>query len=317
VHGGQGSPAGIADQSKAKLEPPSHAVFIQVSKIRVRRFASRSTPIGGYCGGVDGQGSLIDLSRSRDLGGILGGAFRLYRTHFGVFAAIAFAVVVPVDLLVYGVAGEWLWTDPGLEGSMPVGAMVAALLAPLLVTTPLITAGHVHAVMDLGAGRPASAGSALAAAARRLTPVAAAVALAGLGATLGLVALIVPGIYLWARWFLSAQAVVAEDLGPVEGLGRSASLVSGQWWRIFGIALVITILAVVLAALIVLPLQLLGDALGSGPLVLLGQMVGDGVTLSFAALAGTLLFFDARARKEETGAAEPPPPDLQAPERPT
>jgi hypothetical protein len=268
-------------------------------------------------GGVDGQGSLIDLSRSRDLGGILGGAFRLYRTRFGLFATIAFAVVVPVDLLIYGFAGEWLWSDPGSDASMPVGADVAALLSPWLITTPLITAGHVHAVMDLGAGRPASAGSALAAAARRLTPVATAVVLAGLGATLGLIALIVPGIYLWARWFLAAQAVVAEDLGPVEGLGRSASIVSGQWWRVFGIALVITILAGILAALILVPLQLLGDALDSGPLVLLGQIVGDAVTLSFAALAGTLLFFDARARKENPPAPSPAAPDLETPERPT
>lgn len=263
---------------------------------------------------MDGQGSLIDLSRSRDLGGILGGAFSLYRTHFGVFAAIAFAVVVPVDLLIYGVAGEWLWSDPGSDASLPVGAAVAALLSPWLITTPLITAGHVHAVMDLGEGRPAAAGTALAAAARRLTPVALAVVLASLGATLGLVALIVPGVYLWARWFLAAQAVVAERLGPIEGLGRSAELVRGQWWRIFGIALVITLLAVIVAALLVIPLQLTGI----GPLMLVSQIVGDAITLSFAALAGTLLFFDAKARKRAAltpQASEPP--DLEAPERPS
>jgi hypothetical protein len=262
---------------------------------------------------LDAQGTLIDLNRSRDLGGILGGAFRLYRARFGVFAAIAFAVVVPVDLVIYGIAGEWLWTDPGVEAELPAGAWAAAILSPLLITTPLITAGHVHAVMDLGAGRPASAASALAAAARRLTPVAAAVVLAGLGATLGLVALIVPGVYLWARWFLAAQAVVAENLGPIEALSRSADLVRGQWWRIFGIAIVITLLAGILGAVLVLPLQLTGN----GPLMLLSQIVGDAITLSFAALAGTLLFFDARARKQQTPASEPPPPDLEAPERPT
>jgi hypothetical protein len=261
---------------------------------------------------LEAQGTLIDLNRSRDLGDVLGGAFRLYWARFGVFAAIAFAVVVPVDLVIYGIAGEWLWTDPGTDASMPVGAEVAALLSPFLITTPLITAGHVHAVMDLGAGRPASARSALAAAARRLTPVAAAVVLAGLGATLGLVALIVPGVYLWARWFLAAQAVVAEELGPIEALGRSADLVHGQWWRIFGIALVITLLAAVLGAVLVIPLQLTG----TGPLMLAGQIVGDAITLSFAALAGTLLFFDAKARQRGAPAAEPPPADLEAPERP-
>jgi hypothetical protein len=261
---------------------------------------------------MDAQGSLIDLQRQRDLGDILGGAFRLYRSRFSLFAIIAFAVVVPVDVLIYGVAGEWLWTDPGWDDSLPVGAEAASFLAPWLVTTPLITAGHVHAVMDLAAGRRPSPWGALAAAGRRLTPVAAVVTLAALGSTLGLVLLIAPGVYLWARWFLSPQAVVAENLGPVEGLGRSADLVRGRWWRIFGIALVISILAAVLAAVLGMSLQAAGWALENGWLVLVGQVISDAITLSFAALAGTLLYFDARARRS----APPPAPDLTLPERP-
>jgi hypothetical protein len=46
-----------------------------------------------------------DLSRPRDVGDILGGAFTLYRQRFGLFASIALAVVIPVDVRVYGVAG--------------------------------------------------------------------------------------------------------------------------------------------------------------------------------------------------------------------
>lgn len=264
---------------------------------------------------MDAQGSLIDLQRQRDLGDIMGGAFRLYRSRFSLFAIIAFAVVVPVDVVIYGVAGEWLWTDPGWDDSLPVGAEAASWLAPWLVTTPLITAGHVHAVMDLGAGREPSPWRALAAAGRRLTPVAAAVTLAAIGSTLGLVLLIAPGVYLWARWFLSPQAVVAENLGPLDGLERSADLVRGQWWRIFGIALVITILAAVLAAVLGVSLQAAGWALENGWLVLVGQVISDAIALSFAALAGTLLYFDARARRSTP---QPPPvPDLTLPERPT
>ena len=71
---------------------------------------------------MDAQASLIDLGRPRDLGEILNAAFRLYRARFSVFAAIALAVVVPVDVLIYGVAGEWLWTDPDWGDSLPVGA---------------------------------------------------------------------------------------------------------------------------------------------------------------------------------------------------
>jgi hypothetical protein len=265
-----------------------------VSKIRRRRFACLSS--GDTCR-VNAQGSLIDLGHRRDLSGILASAFALYRARFWLFATIALVVALPVDLLVYGVAGEWLWTDPDWGDSMPVGAEVASYLAPVLVTTPLITAGHVHAVMDLGAGREASAARALVAAASRLTPVAAAVTLAALGASLGLLALIIPGVYLWARWFLAPQAVVAEQVGARAGLERSSDLVRGQWWRVFGIALAITVLAWILAALLQFPLTVAGYAADVGPLVLLGRILGDAISLSFAALAGTLLFFDARARR--------------------
>jgi hypothetical protein len=296
---------------KATVRTHAEPVFIQVSKIQGPRFAGRSK---GITTAMEAQGSLIDLQRSRDLGEILGGAFRLYRSRFSLFAIIAFAVVVPVDVLIYGVAGEWLWTDPDWGDSLPVGAAVATWLAPWLVTTPLITAGHVHAVMDLGAGREPSPGRALAAAARRLTPVAAAVSLSALGSSLGLIFLVVPGVYLWTRWFLSAQAVVAEDLGPLEGMERSADIVRGQWWRIFGTALVITLIAGILAALLGVSLQATGFEVGIGPLALLGQIVADAISLSFAALAGTLLYFDARARKQRQ--FTPPQPDLTLPERP-
>jgi hypothetical protein len=60
---------------------------------------------------------------------------------------------------------------------------------------------------------------------------------------------------------------------------------------------VITLLAAVLAAVLQLPLTAVGYGADVGPLVLLGQIVGDAISLSFAALAGTLLYFDARARR--------------------
>lgn len=120
--------------------------------------------------------------------------------------------------------------------------------------------------------------------------------LAAIGSGLGLILLIVPGVYLWARWFLSAQAVVAEDLGPVEGMQRSSELVKDQWWRIFGTAFVISLLAAMFAVALGVSLQIAGWLLDSGPLVLLGQIVADGIALSFAALAGTLLYFAAKVR---------------------
>jgi hypothetical protein len=263
-----------------------------------------------------------DLSRALDVGGILGGAFRLYRQRFGLFAAIALAVVLPVDLLVYGVAGELLWKSDDFADSLPLGAAIASTVTPIVVITPLVTAGHVRAVMDLAEGRDTSAGIALRAAARSFPAVAVAVTLAWLGSTVGLVFLIVPGVYLFVRWFVAAQAVVAEDLTGTEGLSRSARLVKDQWWRTFGIVLLITLIGFLLAAVLGIPALAAGALAESGPLTLLGQILLDAVIYSFTALAGTLLYFDLTARKagmpepRDTYRPELPPRDLDAPERP-
>jgi hypothetical protein len=59
-----------------------------------------------------------------------------------------------------------------------------------------------------------------------------------------------------------------------------------------------------------------------GPLTLLGQILLDGVVYSFTALAGTLLFFELKARHgggpppRERRYPELPPRDWDAPERP-
>jgi hypothetical protein len=252
----------------------------------------------------------IDLSRSRDVGAVLGGAFVLYRSYFGLFAGIAFAVVVPIDLLGHALAGR-----------LPTGVEVPLAGTLWLITVPLITAGHVTAVMTLGARRDVFAGDALRAAARRLPAAAATVLLVAIATLIGCVLLIIPGIYVATRLYISTQAVVAEGLGPVDGIRRSEELVDGNGWPVLGIAILISLIAAVPAGLAGVPFWIAGAAADSGALALAGQIVSDGFSLSFAALAGTLLYFDLRARHE--GAPEPrqqypelPPRDWDAPERP-
>lgn len=57
----------------------------------------------------------------------------------------------------------------------------------------------------------------------------------------GLILLAVPGLILTVMWSVSTQAMVAEGLGPIAGLRRSAYLTRGARWRILGLTLVIGI----------------------------------------------------------------------------
>lgn len=252
----------------------------------------------------------IDLSRSRDLGAVFEDTFSLYRRYFGLFAGIAFTVVIPLSVVTYAVGEPDRWS-----------AVLFIAGLPWLVGVPLITAGHVQAVKTLGERRDASAGDSLRAALRRLPAVVATVLLYSLVTLLGFVCLVVPGIYLGVKLYFSAQVVMAEGLGPRKALSRSSQLTEGNFWRVLGIGLLLSIVSSVMGGLAGAPLQIAGAAVDSRLLAAVGGTIGNGITLSFAALSGTLLYFDLRARFE--GAPEPrvqypefPPNDLALPERP-
>jgi hypothetical protein len=228
----------------------------------------------------------------------------LYAHHFGTFAAIAFVVVVPVDLVVLGLAGGQLFSGYP-EETLASGENASYTL----IITPLVTAMHVQAVLALGEGRRPRIVDALRRGGAAALPVIGGVVLAGLGTLLGLVLLVLPGIYLFVRWYVTAQAIVVEGLGAVDGLSRSGELVRGQWWRVFGVLLVSLLIGAIAAAILFLPLDLAAPATDSGPLFMLGTILLDAVTASFIALTGTLLFFDLRARQAgEPVPAGPSPP---------
>jgi hypothetical protein len=255
----------------------------------------------------------LDLTRRRDLGELLGVALRLWLRHLPVFAALAFIVVAPVLLLVDGLWAGTLEDDPfdadGAAAPLLPGVVSAVLQA--VVVPAVVTAMHVVAVQDLARGRrPAVARSARAALAVAL-PVALVVGLYTVAVGLGLLALVVPGVWLAVRWYFGAQAAVVDQARGTGALRASAELVRGRWWRVFGILLVLGVLgslaAVAAAALLGL---LVGLAGGAGAGFVVGNLLVQTLVVSWTALAGTLVFFDLRARQA------PAWPAAQAPERP-
>lgn len=59
---------------------------------------------------------------------------------------------------------------------------------------------------------------------------------------LTLIAGIALTIYLVFRWYFAFNAIVCEDYGVIESFSKSSFLVEGNWWRTFGIVLLVSIL---------------------------------------------------------------------------
>jgi hypothetical protein len=251
----------------------------------------------------------IDLDQRRDLGELISLTFQLFGRHLAVFLSLTLLIVAPVQLVVDGVWGRYLADGGDAEPS--TAAATTSMLLGVLVIPPLVTALQVVAVQAIARGEEPTVGGALRTAAPRLVPAVFAVILYSAAVAAGLIALVVPGIWLAVRWYFCAQAVVIDRLAPVEALRRSAQVVETRWWRTFGMLVAFGLVVALLAAVG------LGIArqIENGPLFTTASIVVQTVTLSLTAIFGTLLFFDSRARTALPWEGTPPI-DPVAPERP-
>ncbi|MFJ5291576.1 MULTISPECIES: hypothetical protein [unclassified Streptomyces] len=138
---------------------------------------------------------------------------------------------------------------------------------------------------------------------------------AGLAALGGLAATVVV-IWLWICFSLAGPALMLERQGIAAALRRSAKLVKGVWWRIFGITLLALLLTVLVSGLIDLPFNAvatIADGKGISDLVSdttpafgwpyliisgIGAMLTTALSYPFTAGVTVLLYVDQRIRRE-------------------
>jgi hypothetical protein len=236
----------------------------------------------------------LDLGRPRELGELVVLALRLYTSNFSLFFTPALILVAPYVLLVDGVWGRQL--ADGADADGPRGAMVVSVALSLLIAQPLITAMHARIVEAMGQGRVPSMGEAARAGLAVFLPAAGVVLLFSIGVAIGFIALVAPGVYLAVRWYFGPQAVVVDGLRGPAALQRSGEIVQGQWWSTFGRLFVLSLVGLLVGVVVGGILGAIGQAADSPALFVAGQVLSQAAATSFAALAGTLLFFDRRAR---------------------
>ncbi|WP_033308249.1 glycerophosphoryl diester phosphodiesterase membrane domain-containing protein [Streptomyces iakyrus] len=133
---------------------------------------------------------------------------------------------------------------------------------------------------------------------------------------LGIIGAGIVALWLAIRFSLASPALMLEKQGIKKAMSRSAKLVQGTWWRIFGIQLLATLIANVVASIIVIPFTLLAAALsgdgltgwlntGVGSLGWtfliisgIGSVIGSMITFPITAGVTVLLYIDQRIRRE-------------------
>ena len=225
--------------------------------------------------------------------GVLREAWGLYKAHWQHLLGIA--LVVFAGMAAIRAVAAYLF-EPALGWLV---AFVVTLLGYFLVQGALV-----KAVADIRDGRAdLSIAATLRAAWERIGPLATASSLAVVAIFLGLVLFIVPGLVLMTWWIVIVPAVILENAGAREALGRSRELVRGWGWSVFGLIVVTVLVLIGVSIALDIVLFPLADWLQG----LLSQILVGTLTAPFAALAWTLLYYRLRDARPAPAARDATP----------
>lgn len=220
-----------------------------------------------------------------------------------VFGAI-FLIMFPIELLGLDFknlgearAGPPLTSlpDPTLLVVLYVVLMLISVVAAAVVYTAAIQQAG-----DAAVGREPTPGRSLRAGWSRTASFALIYVMAMIGLSVGLILLILPGIWLAIAWAVVLPALVFEDARGITAFKRSFALVKDRWWATFGAILMVGL--IVYLGLLVLSLPA-GATILISPVVYLVSIFlvmtfASALALPMGACLLTVIYLDLRLRRE-------------------
>jgi hypothetical protein len=240
------------------------------------------------------------MNAKLDTGRVFERIFAIYREQFTLLIPAALVLFVPVAIL-NGIV---------LESGGVAAALVTALIA--VVATYWYQGMVVEAVRDILDGRrDHTVGSLFSSATPFIAPLFAAGVLAGIAVAIGLVLLIVPGLFLLTIWAVVVPVIVIERTGVFGAFGRSRELVRGSGWQVFGVIVVLFLLQAVVSGI----LNAIGSSASDDSFwgYALADLIARVFIVPLSAIAATVMFVELRRVKgdplPEDAATAPPAPE--------
>lgn len=259
--------------------------------------------------------------RPRSIGEILDAAFKLLTSNFRQLVTLAAVILLPVvvlQALAAGRLGSSTFFDLAATDATEVDPEalfddltrllgISLLLTVVsLVATAVVQAGSVRLFAHRYQGEDSTWQESLEFGVRKLPRVLLAGILTGLGALIGFLCCILPGVWLYTSWWVTIPALVTENLGATKSMGRSFRLVRSRFWPVLAVAVLAFLIDFALQQIVgtvataaLLPV-LTGGSTSGLPLAvssLAGGLVGL-VTVPFLAAVATVQYFDLRVRAE-------------------
>ncbi len=212
--------------------------------------------------------------------------FEIYRDQFTLLIPAALVVFVPVAII----SGLVYAGDTGILGALIVAAIGT-------IATYWFQGMVVEAARDILDGRrDHTVGSLVRAAVPVIGPLVVAGILAGIAIGIGLLLLIVPGLFLLTIWAVLAPVIVIERKDAMSSFGRSRELVRGHGWQVFGVIVILFLLQFLVTGVI----QALANSVADSVVgYSLADLIVRLLVAPLSALAAAVLFFELKNLRGE------------------
>jgi hypothetical protein len=219
------------------------------------------------------------------VGTVMNKTFAILGRQFGKFALLALLPMAPLLLLTLVLAGS--------SGTPGAGSAFATALTGILTFAlqTVAQATSLYGAFQDMRRQPFTIGQSLQIGLARTVPVIGVAILVGLATGLGILLFVVPGVIVSCMLYVSIPACVIEKSGVAASLSRSVALTKGYRWQIFGLLLLMIVVALVGATV-------LAKIGGEG---LVGQILGfvwQVVSAAVGAVLAAVVYHDLRAAKE-------------------
>ena len=189
---------------------------------------------------ADSGGTRFDIAR------VASRTFELVQRNLVPFGTVAFIFAgLPYFILLMLQPQMMAGGDPSSALPLVLGGALISFLAAMVLQSALMRAS----VDDLS-GKGVNLGAAIGTGLAVLLPVVGLGLLLGIGIAVGLMLLIVPGIYLALCWIVAVPVLVIERLGIVASIQRSTVLTQNHRWAILGLIILYVVILFVLQAIV-------------------------------------------------------------------
>jgi hypothetical protein len=216
------------------------------------------------------------MNRKLDVGGTLSQVFSTYGQQAGVLLPLAFGLYLVVAIITGLFAGNVILSLIAIG----VSVIAATLYQGMVVSL-------VRDVQD--GSRDSSVGQLIEETWPVVLPLIGAGILAGIGIAIGLIIFIVPGLILLTIWSVIAPVIVVERSGAIDAFGRSRALVKGNGWQVFGVIIVVFLIATIASFV----LRAIGASISDSVAMLaLFSLIASTLTAPITALAASVIYFN-------------------------